>query len=83
MNKIKQSIWCDLSIENYKSKYPLLHIKDLCPECMKCEVQCVFLNHKKKFKYFYAYEYNYVINTYTHETDVNIVNAIRIYENEF
>ena len=85
IDESKPSIWCDLSIENYKYKYPLLHESELCPECMKYEVQCVFLKHRKKFKYFYAYQYNYFINTNinVNETDFNIINAIRMYENEF
>ena len=82
MNKIKPSIWCDLSIDNYKYKYPLLQVTDLCPECAKHQVQCVFFNHKKKIKYFYAYECNYFINTNKYQPDYSI-NAIRIYENEF
>jgi len=82
--EIKPSIWCELSIENYKNLFPLLQENDLCPECMKYEVKCVFFKHRKKIKYFYAYNYNYIMNMNMNKQYFNIdfINTIRLYENE-
>jgi hypothetical protein len=55
----KQSIWCELTIENYKCNYPLLNLYDLCPCCKAHEKNCYFVNHIKKIKYFSAYPFIY------------------------
>jgi hypothetical protein len=53
--KQKQSLWCEITIENYKESYPLLNLHDFCPCCFSNNTESYFYNHKKKIKYFYAY----------------------------
>jgi hypothetical protein len=66
-----QSIWCEISIENYKNYYPNLHINNLCPECKKNDIECFLFKHKTKFKYFFAYPKFYtntnIHNFYLHD----------------
>lgn len=53
----KQSVWCELTTENYKFHYPLLNLYDFCPCCKAHEKNCYFKNHIQKIKYFYAYPF--------------------------
>lgn len=57
-----QSIWCEISIENYKNYYPNLNLSDMCPECKKNDIKCFLFLHKPKFKYFFAYPKFYTNN---------------------
>jgi chlorite dismutase len=58
MNKQKQSLDCEVTIKNYKEKYPLLSLNDLCPYCISQNNECYFINHMKEIKYFNAYPFN-------------------------
>jgi protein tyrosine/serine phosphatase len=71
----KQSILCDLSIENFKKKIDLLNINDLCPVCKLYNIDCFLYNHKEKIKYFYAYETNN-FQKYKYDQTKNIINLL-------
>jgi len=47
-----QSIWCEISIDNYKDNFPNLNLNDFCPDCKKNDIECLLIKHKIKFKYF-------------------------------
>ena len=52
----KQSIWCEITKNNYNKLIPQILITDECPICKKHGITCLIQNHKtENFKYFYAY----------------------------
>lgn len=71
----KQFIWCEITIENYKVTYPLLKKNNLCPFCLKNNIECFFYNHKKNIKYFYSYPLNKEkkVNSYLYDDVTNVL----------
>jgi chlorite dismutase len=68
----KQSIWCEITIKNYKDKFPLLKDNNLCPICSSKNIECYISNHKTKFKYFYAYPFKKKVEPYLYDNCTNV-----------